>query len=217
MFKNKDVRQPNRIRNNDLVRDAAVRTLSRLGLEGTNFNSVSLDAKLSNSVLRKRFADTDALLVDTWRNRSIEGFIKPLDKTIMSYLLSDQEQDHEHSKKLLNDLFDLTDVQCAALEILAVTSSHDSVCDAVSADIKSLFNQKAIQSNIVKAQYVFYFQFILGTLFHYRGQLIDRDLLVSRLHELLVDGITPADLVPVPEVDASYLRGNFAIPEQTAH
>jgi len=217
VVKNQHVRQPNRSRNNELVRDAAVSILAKLGLEGTNFNSVSLHAKLSNSVLRKRFADTDALLVDIWRNRCIDGFIKPLDDAIMSYLLSGQEQNHERSNKLLNNLFDLTDVQCSALEILAVTSSHDSVCNAVSVDIKSLFDQAAIKSNIVKAQYVFYLQFIIGTLFHYRGQLIDRDLLVARLHELLVDGITPAELVPVPEVDASYIRGSFVVPEHSAH
>ena len=210
-------RPPNRIRNNELVRDAAVRTLSGAGLEGTNFNSVSIEAKLSNSVLRKRFADIDALLVDTWRNRCVEGFIQPVNVTIMSYLLSEQDQDHENSKNLLNNLFDLTEVHCAALEILAVTASHDSVCEAVTADITAMFSQRVLKSNVIKAQYVFYFQFIIGTLAHYRGQLIDREMLVNRLHQLLVNAITPTDQVLIPEVDASFIRGSFVLPKQSAH
>ena len=215
--KDREVRPPNRIRNNELVRDAAVRTLAARGLEGTNFNSVSLAANLSNSVLRKRFTDIDGMVIDAWRNRCVEGFINPLNKTILSYLTSDQSQSHETSKKMLNGLFEFTDVQCASLEILAVTSSHDSVCSAVSVDIKTLFNQASLETQTLKAQYVFYFQFIIGTLFHFRGQLIDRDLLVSRLHQLLVNGIVPAEVVPVPEVDASYIRGSFVVPEQSAH
>ena len=210
-------RPPNRIRNNELVREATVRTLCLTGLEGTNFNSVSLAAGLSNSVLRKRFSDIDALLVDTWQNRSIEGFIKPLNLTIMSYLLAEQKQDHEQSKELLNHLFDLTDVQCASLEVLAITASHDSVCEAVSLDIQQYFNQPALVSPTLKAQYVFFFQFIIGTLFHYRGQVIDRDLLVGRLHQLLVAGIVPGELVEVPEVDASYILGDFVVPDQSPH
>jgi len=213
----RDFRPPNRIRNNDIVRDATVRTLALVGLEGTNFNSVSIDAKLSNSVLRKRFADIDALLIDTWRNRCVEGFLKSLNMTILSYLLSEQEADHERSKSLLNNLFELTDVQCAALEIMAVTATHDAVSDSVEIDVKKLFNQPAIVTETVKAQYVYYFQFIIGTLFHFRGQPIDRELLVSGLHQLLVDGITPAEIVPVPEVDASYLRGNFRLPVNTTN
>ena len=212
-----EVRPPNRIRNNEIVRDATVHMLSHSGLEGTNFNSVSIQAGLSNSVLRKRFADVDALLVDTWRYRSIEGFIQPLNMTIMSYLLSEHRQDHQNSKKLLNSLFDLTEVHCASLEILAVTASHDSVCEAVSADVKSLFNQPAIKSNILKAQYIFYVQYIIGTLAHYRGQLIDRDHLVERLHQLLVNAIVPTNQVLIPEVDASFIRGSFVTAEQSAH
>lgn len=208
---------PNRIRNNGIVRDATVRTLALVGLEGTNFNSVSIDAKLSNSVLRKRFADIDALLIDTWRNRCVEGFLKSLNMTILSYLLSEQESDHERSKSLLNNLFELTDVQRAALEILAVTATHDPVSDAVEIDVKKLFNQPLVASAIMKAQYVYFFQFIIGTLFHFRGQVIDRDLLVARLHQLLVEGIQPAELVPVPEVDASYIRGKFVSPKQSIH
>lgn len=212
-----DVRPPNRIRNNELVRDATVRTLSLLGLEGTNFNSVSLEAGLSNSVLRKRFTDIDALLIDTWRNRSIEEFIKPLNLTIMSYLLADPKQNHQQSKDLLNRLFDLNYGQCAALEILAVTASHDPVCAAVSLDVKQYFDQPTLASPTIKAQYVFYFQFIIGTLFHFRGQVIARDLLVERLHQLLVSGIGPSKSAVVPEVDASYIRGNFVVPDQTPH
>ena len=211
------VRPPNRIRNNELVRDAAVRMLGDSGLEGTNFNSISIDAKLSNSVLRKRFADVDALLIDTWKHRCIDGFLKPLNVTIMSYLLSEPESDHDPSRKLLNSLFDLNQVQCTSLEILAVTASHDQVCEAVGKDVISLFNQKVLDSASKKAQYVFYFQFIIGTLFHYRGQPIDRELLVERLHTLLVAGIGEADLVAVPEVDASYIGGKFVVPEQSPH
>ncbi len=211
------VRQPNRIRNNELVRDAAVGILSHFGLEGTNFNSVSIEAKLSNSVLRKRFSDIDALLVDIWKNRSVSAFIKPLNVTIMSYLLSEQDQDHQHSKQLLDSLFELNEVQCASLEILAVTASHDPVCDAVAKDLKALFSQSAIKSESMKAQYVFFFQIILGTLLHVRSQLVDRDLLVARLHALLVLGITPAEIVPTPEVDASYIHEKFVSPEQSPH
>lgn len=210
-------RIPNRIRNNELVRDSAVRTLSHLGLEGTNFNSVSLDAGLSNSVLRKRFSDVDELLIDVWKSRCIEGFVAPVNMTVLCYLLSTSESDHEQAKKLLNQLFDLTDVQCAALEILAVTASHDSVCAAVSIDIETYFNNPKLTSAEAKAQYVFYFQYILGTLFHYRGQVIDRELMVNRLHELLVNGIEPADYVQAPEVDASFIRGSFVQPEQSPH
>ena len=212
-----EIRQPNRIRNNELVRDAAVRILSRFGLEGTNFNSVSIDAQLSNSVLRKRFSDIDALLVDTWQNRSINGFIKPLNMTIMSYLLSEPGEDHQHSKQLLNIMFDLNEVQCASLEILAVTASHDPVCDAVGKDLKAMFNQSAIKSDTMKAQYVFFCQIILGALLHFRSHLLDRDLLVERLHQLLVLGISPSAIVPIPEVDASYIREQFVSPEQSPH
>ena len=211
------VRPPNRIRNNELVRDAAVRILSRSGLEGTNFNSVSIEAQLSNSVLRKRFNNVDAMLIDIWSNRCVDGFIKPVNLTILSYLLSEPGQDLQGPKKLLNELFKLTEIHGAALEILAITSSNDLVCDAVSVDIRKYFDQPAINSAALKAQYVFYFQFIVGTLFHFRGQLIDRDLLVERLHQLLVKAIVPSDLDKVPEVDSSYLHGNFVVPEQTPH
>ena len=211
------VRPPNRIRNNELVRDATVRTLSQSGLEGTNFNSVSIEAKLSNSVLRKRFTDVDALLIDTWQQRCAGGFLKPLNVTIMSYLLSEHENDHAKSRKLLNSLFDLNELQCASLEILAVTASHDEVCSAVAKDVISVFNQPVLGSATKKAQYVFYFQFIIGTLFHFRGQPINRELLVDRLHTLLVAGIVQADLVGIPEVDASYIGGKFVVPEQSPH
>ena len=137
--------------------------------------------------------------------------------TILSYLLSEPSADHEKSRELLNNLFNLSEVECAALEILAATASHDFVCEAISTDIKAHFANPILVSQTAKAQYVFYFQFILGVLFHYRGQVIDRELLVDHLHKLLVNGIEPAEASTIPEVDASFIRGSYVLPEQTPH
>jgi AcrR family transcriptional regulator len=206
-----------REKNDELVRDAAVRLLSTAGLEGTNFNSVSLDAGLSNSVLRKRFGNTDDLLVDVWKSRCFTAILLPISIVVATYLSGSEASPDPQSRALLNSLFELEDDQLAGLEILAISASHDQVMQAIAPDFQSLYSQEFIDSPIRQAQFVVYFEFILGTLMHFRAQLLDRELLVARLHELLTGAIVPAQDLPIPEVDASYIRQSFVPPAQSAN
>ena len=206
-----------RRQNDESVRDASVRLLSTVGLEGTNFNSVSLDAGLSNSVLRKRFGNTDDLLVDVWKSRCFTAILLPISAVVASYLSGSEASPDPQSRALLNSLFEIEDVQFAGLEILAISASHDQVMQAIAPDFLSLYSQEFIDSPIRQAQFVVYFEFILGTLMHFRAQLLDRELVVARLHELLSGAIVPAQELPIPEVDASYIRQSFVPPAQSAN
>jgi len=203
--------------NDELVRDATVRLLSGMGLEGTNFNSVSLDAGLSNSVLRKRFSSTDDLLVDVWKHRCFKGLLLPINAVVASYFAADSVNAPDSSRQLLSEIFDRDDSRFAGLEILAASASHDQLMDAIAPDFQSLYNQDFIDSDVRKAQFVMFFEFILGALMHYRAQLLDRDLLVSRLHEIFLNATVPAQDVAIPEVDASYIRQSFVPPAQSAN
>ena len=56
-----------RAANNDLaIRDAAVRLILRVGVDGLAIRDVAKEAKLTHGALYARFEDVEELLVDVW-------------------------------------------------------------------------------------------------------------------------------------------------------
>jgi|GEM_PF-4600264 len=205
---------PMSARNDDLVRDAAISLLSRLGLECTNFNSVAQEAGLSNSVLRKRYHGNEEMLADAWLTRSVENFLQPLNSVINEILTSESGENGQRQQ--LDEFFELDQNCRAALEILAATASLPQLQSRVAQTIQPMFSAAKLTSKSFEVCYVFSFQLIVGALFHARAQRLDRTLVVDGLYEILNTLREPGEEIAIPRVDATFLDGRPIGSEQSS-
>lgn len=189
-------------KNDKIVLNAAVQVLANQGYENFNFNSVSKEAGLSYTVLRKRYENIEALVADVWSHCALESLVSPIDKVARGYVFATSETRQIRTKALKAILKSQPELN-ASLEIILIAATKPEIRKIISKSFKSYFDLVCAISQESAARYSFVISMILGVLANNRFMRVATKEVIE-LMDYTATKLEEAGIQEnLPEVDAS--------------
>lgn len=200
----KRARPSNAFANDEFVLNAAINLLGTVGLEGVNFNSIAKEAGLSYTVLSKRYAKVDSLIVDVWNQIGNEILLDPIHNLVHDLVTGSDTDSSKLEKMLSPDL-----KTRAALEILLASGTNVELQELITDNRTNHLEKITSQDPGLAARYTVLYVIFLGTICYSMLYTIDRKMVSESLAHLASLLRTSQEEIQMPDVDASHLASTL--------
>ncbi|MEN9692955.1 MAG: hypothetical protein RLZZ330_599 [Actinomycetota bacterium] len=196
----KRARPSNAFANDEFVLNAAINLLGTVGIEGVNFNSIAKEAGLSYTVLSKRYAKVDSLIVDVWNQIGNETLLDPIHNLVFDLVTGTATDSSNIEKMLAPDL-----KTRAALEILMASGTDVEFHELIASSRNNYLAEISIQDPGLAARYTVLYVIILGAICYSMLYKIDTGVVTQGLAHLASLLKNSHEDLTMPSVDASHL------------